>query len=169
MTELEQPLDSTRALPLGRRHKFLVVVDDTPEAKKALRYAAGRARNLGCGLTLLRVNPPLDFQHWAAVADAIRTEAHDAAEALLRSLAYDLMREQGIMPELVIREGIARDELLALIENDPDIRVLVLAAAPGAAGPGPLVSALGQMSGQLPIPLTLVPGVLSDEEIDALT
>jgi nucleotide-binding universal stress UspA family protein len=153
-----------------RRHKFLVVVDDTPEVRAALRFATRRARNVGGGVTLLRVIMPENSQMWAGVGELMRAEAREEAEKLLQAMAGQVQRDSGIMPELVIREGRTKDELLALIEEDPSIRILVLAAAAGKEGPGPLVTALaGQMSGNLQIPITVVPGTLSDEQIDDLT
>jgi nucleotide-binding universal stress UspA family protein len=153
-----------------RRSKFLVVVDDTQEARVALRYATRRARNIRCGVVLLRVVEPVDFQQWAGVAEIMRSEAHEAAEKLLQDLAEQVNKESGLLPELVIREGTVREEVLRLIDEDPDIRMLVLAAAPGGQGPGPLVTALaGQMAGDLSFPITVVPGSLTDEQIDRLT
>lgn len=155
-----------------RRSKFLVVVDDTPEVRVAVRYATRRARNIRCGVVMLRVIEPVDFQQWAGVAEMMRSEAHEAAEDLLQKLAEQVNQESGLMPELVIREGVAKDELLKLVDEDPDIRMLVLAAAPGKGGegPGPLVSALaGQMAGDLKFPITVIPGALTDEQIDRLT
>lgn len=153
-----------------RRHKFLVVVDDTPEVRAALRFATRRARNVGGGVTLLRAIAPSDSQLWAGVGEIMREEARQEAEKLLQTLADQVQRESGIVPELVIREGHTKDELLALINDDPSIRILVLAAAAGKEGPGPLVTALaGQMSGNLRIPITVVPGTLTDEQIDDLT
>lgn len=153
-----------------RRTKFLVVVDDTPESRVALRYASFRARNVGGGVMLFRAVAPADSQHFMAVEQIMAEEAHDAAEALLSDLAAQVQSDTGIVPEIAIREGHTRDELLALIESDPDIRVLVLAAAPGNQGPGPLVSALaGQMSGGLRIAVTVVPGNLTDAQIEELT
>ena len=153
-----------------RRNKFLVVVDDTPEVRVALRYATRRARRVASGVTLLRVIAPADFQHWLGVEKLMREEARDDAERLLQDLSAQVHNDSGITPELVIREGRTRDELLMLIDEDPDIRMLVLAAAPGSEGPGPLVTALaGQMSGNLRVPITVVPGSLSDEQVDELT
>lgn len=153
-----------------RRNKFLVVVDDTPEARVALRYATRRARRVASGVTLLRVIAPADFQHWLGVEKLMREEARNDAEHLLQDLSTQVHNDSGITPELVIREGRIRDELLKLIEEDPDIRMLVLAAAPGSEGPGPLVTALaGQMSGNLRVPITVVPGSLSDEQVDEMT
>jgi nucleotide-binding universal stress UspA family protein len=153
-----------------RRNKFLVVVDDTPECRIALRFAARRAQKTGGGLALLQVLEPPDFQHWLAVADQMREEAREEAELNLQSLAAQAQQETGITPELIIREGNTREELLALIDDDPAIRILVLAASPGKEGPGPLVTELaGQRSGTMAIPVTVVPGGLTDDLLDALT
>ena len=162
MTEAEAPSKG--------RTKFLVVVDDTPECRVALRFASRRARATGGGVTLLYVIEPADFQHWMAVGELMQQEAREEAETVLQGLAAEVNALTGIMPELVVREGRRRDELIALIEDDPGIRVLVLGAAPGTEGPGPLVSALaGQMSGSFRIPITIVPGTLDDAQIDELT
>ncbi|MBP7062514.1 universal stress protein [Ferrovibrio sp.] len=152
-----------------RRQKFLVVVDDTAESRVALRYATRRARNIHCGVVLLRVVEPVDFNQWAGVAEIMRQEAYEGAESLLRQLAEQVNLESGLLPEVSIREGKAKDEVLKLVEEDPGIRMLVLAAAPGNE-PGPLVTALaGQMVGNLSFPITLVPGTLTDEQIDRIT
>jgi nucleotide-binding universal stress UspA family protein len=153
-----------------RRTKFLVVADETPECRVALRFASRRAERTGGGLALLQVIEPPDFQHWLAVEEAMREEAREEAEQNLMSLAGQAQADTGITPEIIIREGSKREELLKLIEEDPDIRILVLAAAAGPEGPGPLVTELaGQKSGALAIPITVVPGALTDEQIDELS
>ncbi len=150
--------------------KFLVCVDDTPECRVALRFACRRAKKTGGGVTLLRVIEPADFQHWVAVEDLMREEARDAAEALLQELAAGVNEWADLMPELVVREGPKRDAVLTLIEEDPAIRILVLGAASGPEGPGPLVNALAsQMAGTMRVPVTIVPGTLSNAQIDELT
>ncbi len=154
----------------GRRNKFLVVVDDTPECKSAIRFACRRAWHVGGGVMLLYVIEPPDFQHWMGVEQVMREEAREAAEELLHDLADDIRKDTNIIPEFVIRDGYKKDELLALIEEDPDIRILVLAASPDTGGPGPLVKSLvGEMSGTFAIPITVVPGNLSDRQLDAVT
>ena len=75
----------------------------------------------------------------------------------------------GVMPQRVIREGGKAQEVLNLIEDDEDIAALVLAAATSKEGPGPLVSSLAKNAGNFPIPVAIVPGHLSDEELDALS
>ncbi|MGE0255137.1 MAG: universal stress protein [Alphaproteobacteria bacterium] len=153
----------------GDQRVFLVVVDDTPEMKVALRYASLRARRTGGRVALLRVIDKADFQHWAAVGALMREEARTAAEQLIQELAAIVVRISGQIPILYIAEGDPKQVLLELIDGAPEIKILVLAAAPGS-NPGPLISFLTKRNiGRLRIPVTLVPGGLSDGEIDALT
>ncbi|MEQ8246767.1 MAG: universal stress protein [Alphaproteobacteria bacterium] len=150
--------------------QFLVVVDDTPECRKALRFAWRRAQRTGAGVTLLRVIDPVDFQHWLSVEERMREEAREEAEELLQKLAAEVQQQSTILPELVVREGAVRDAVVKLIDDDKTIRILVLGAGTGSEGPGPLVTQLaGKMSGALRVPVTVVPGNLSDEQLDLLT
>lgn len=159
-----------QAEPRKGTWKLLVVVDETPECNNALRFAARRARLIGGGVKLLNIIHPRDFQHWVAVEEVMREEAHEEAEALLQSMAADMQRDHGVKPETVVREGKPSGEILALIEEDPEIRVLVLGAGTGSEGPGPLVSSFsGQLLGSLPVPVTIVPGHLAMERIDEIT
>lgn len=149
---------------------FLVVVDDTPEMRVALRYAARRARHVGGRLVLLHVVEPTDKQHWRAVESLMREEKLEEAERIMDGIAGEAAALTGARPVVYIREGHSRDELLRLIDEDPSISILVLAAEIGEKGPGPLVSALsGKMIGRLRVPVTIVPGSLSDAAIDALS
>ena len=153
----------------SRDRVFLVVVDETQELKVALRYACIRARKTGGRVALLAVVEPADAQDWIGVNELMREEARMAAEQALQKLAADVQKTSNAMPILVIREGNRRDELLKLIEEEPSMSILVLGAATGAKGPGPLVSALTtKFVGKLRIPITLVPGNLSLEEIDTI-
>jgi len=149
---------------------FLVVVDDTEEMRAALRYACGRARSTGGRVALLRVIEPAEFQHFATIGNLMTEEARQAAETLLQRLATEVNAVSGQLPVLYVREGAPRDELLKLIDEEPAISVLVLAADPGPRGPGPLVTALtGRYVGKLRVPLTIVPGGLTDEQIAKVT
>lgn len=154
----------------GHRRKFLVVIDDTPECSRALRYAGRRAEHTGGAVVLLYVIGPTDFQHWMGVENIMRAEAMEAAESALGHFA-DMAREWNrIEPELVIREGNRAEEIVKLIEADEDIAILVLAAGTDKEGPGPLVSALaGKASGTFPVAITIVPGTLDDEAISAIS
>ena len=151
------------------RRVFLVVVDETEEMHAALRYACLRARHTGGRVALLYVIEPTEFTHWAAVESLSQEEAREKAESLLQGFSAKVTQWAGEMPVLHVREGSRRENLLALIEEEPAISILVLGAATGGGGPGPLVSALtGKFVSKLRIPLTIVPGHLSDEQIAAI-
>jgi nucleotide-binding universal stress UspA family protein len=108
-------------------------------------------------------------QQWLGVADIMRAEAHEEANAVLDRHAARASSITGVMPERVIREGDKSQEMLKLIEDDEDIAILVLAAATGKEGPGPLVASLAKTAGDFPIPVAIVPGHLSDEDLDTMS
>lgn len=148
---------------------FLVVVDETAEMQVALRYAALRAFHTGGRVALLYVIEPSELEQWKAVETLVNAERREEAERLLEKLSADVRDLSGSVPVVYIREGRRRDELMALIEEEPSISILVLAAGTGQEGPGPLVTALaGKMSGGMRVPITIVPGSLSEEQLRAL-
>lgn len=149
-----------------RPRTFLVVVDESEEMQAALMFASMRARSTGGVVALLKVIEPAEFHHFAAIGARMQDESRDEAEQLLQRMAAEVVKLSGRMPILFIREGKPQDELLKLIEAEPEISILVLAAGTGPEGPGPLVSALtGRMAGKLRVPLTIVPGTLTDADI----
>jgi nucleotide-binding universal stress UspA family protein len=152
----------------GHRRKFLAVIDGTPECEKAVHYAGRRAKNSNGGLVLLFVIPDGDFQQWLGVEQIMRAEAREAAESAMAKAAQTVREAIGIEPEIVIREGSATEQIHGLIEEDRDIAILVLAAGSTKEGPGPLVSSISGRGAAFPIPVTVLPDTLTDEEIDAL-
>ena len=149
--------------------KFLVVLDDSTECLNAMRFAAMRAAHTQAGVEILAVIPPDEFNHWIGVSDLMREEARERIQAHFEVFAKWMRDRQGIDPELVIREGEPLDEIMAQVQEDPDIGVLVLGAGIGRKGPGPLVTHMAKNSGSLPIPVTIVPGDLSKERLEAIT
>ena len=149
--------------------KFLVVLDDTRECLNAMRFAAMRASKTGGGVEVLAVIAPEEFNHWIGVGDIMREEARERIEVHYEVFAKWMRDRQGVEPELVIREGQAVDEIIAQIKDDPEIGVLVLGAGTDGKGPGPLVTQLTRNSGSLPIPITIVPGDMSKEKLEAIT
>jgi len=160
-----------RSYESGHKRKYLVVIDDTPECDRAVYWASKRAaRTGGATVLMLHVIETQDRnQQWLGVADIMRAEAHEEANAVLDRYAARANGVAGITPERVIREGSLADEILKLIDEDEDIGILVLAAGTEKEGPGPLVVNLSKTAGTYPIPIAIVPGHLSDEEIDALS
>ncbi|GFE48789.1 universal stress protein [Roseobacter cerasinus] len=149
--------------------KFLVILDDSRECLNAMRFAAMRAAHTGGGVEILSVIPPDEFNHWIGVGEVMREEARERIEVHYEVFAKWMRDRQGINPELVIREGRPVDEILAQIHEDQEIGVLVLGAGTDKKGPGPLVTELTKSAGTLPIPMTIVPGDLSKEKLEAIT
>lgn len=156
----------------GHHRKYLVVVDDTPECENALVFAVARIRRTGGGLALLFVVEPGDFQHWLGVEEMAREEGMNKAKAVFRLFGRKLknLGYEDIEVEEIIREGAKAEEILQLIGEDQDIAIMVLGASRDPSGPGPLVSSLaaGKHAGEFPIPMVIVPGCLTSEEIQAL-
>ena len=157
-----------RSYEKGHKRKYLVVIDDTEECDRAMYWAAKRAGRTKSQIVMLRVIETAERnQQWLGVADIMKAEALEAANAVLDKFAVRAKQIAGIKPDRVIREGVTAEEIVKLIEEDADIGILVRAAGTGKEGPGPLVSNLAKTAGTFPSPFAIVPGHLSDEDIDA--
>ena len=159
-----------RSYETGHRPKLLVVIDDTEECDRAVYFASRRAARIGGNVVMLRVIETHDqSQQWLGVADIMRAEAREEADAQLAKYSTRSHAIAGISPECVVREGDTAEEILKLIDEDEDVFILVLGAGTGSEGPGPLVATIGRTAGDYPIPVAIVPGHLTDDEIDALS
>ena len=170
MSETASPGSDSQIDPTHHR-VFLVVVDDSEEMRVALRFAALRAKNSGGRVALFRdIEPAGGFHHWAGVGELMQDEARQDAEKLLSDLAGEVVELSGQIPALYVRVGPIVEELVALVEEEPTISILVLAAGTSKDGPGPLISFLsGKGANSLRIPITIVPGNLTIGQIEALT
>ena len=148
---------------------YLVVVDDSPEAEVALRFAARRAVKTGGGVEILSIQPPQEFMAFGGVQATIEAEAHQHAEAIIAGAAGTLFEESGLKPAITLRQGDATKAVRDVIEGNPEIAALVLGAAATGA-PGPLVTHFsGADAGKLPVPIMIIPGSLTGEAIDRLS
>jgi nucleotide-binding universal stress UspA family protein len=154
----------------GHAPKCLVVIDDSAEWDRAARYAARWSVRSGGSVVMLRlIETEEQNQQWLGVADLMRAEAQDAANEVFDRAAALVTAVGAAVPERVIREGDPTEQILAAIDHDVDIALLILAANSGAEGPGPLVMQLTKTAGAFPIPLLIVPGDLGNGDVDALT
>ena len=159
-----------RSYETGHKRKYLVVIDDTEECDRAVYWAAKRAARTKSGMVMLRMIETGDRnQQWLGVADIMKAEAQEAAKLVFDKFSARAKAIAGITPERVVREGAPLEEILKLIDDDVDIGIFVLAAGTGKEGPGPLVSSIGKAAGSFPIPVAIVPGHLSDEDLDAMS
>jgi hypothetical protein len=145
----------------------LVVADESDEFPLALIYAGLLAKRAGWRLVMLRVIEPADPAPWASISEEMRRQARDAAESLAQRFAAEVWAECGVTAEPVLREGDLKPELRKLLDEDPSIRLLILASEAGPRGPGPLVAQLGRSAGLggRPVPVLVAPGALSRKEI----
>jgi hypothetical protein len=153
-----------------QRFACLVVADESEEFPKALVYAGLLAKRTGWRLVMLRVIEPSDPAPWASISEEMRRQAFDAAESLTQRFVAELWAECGVTAETVLRDGDLKPELRRLLEQDASIKLVVLASAAGPGGPGPLVSQLGKSQGlgARAVPVLVVPGALTREEVRAL-
>jgi nucleotide-binding universal stress UspA family protein len=158
-----------RSYEAGHKRKYLVVIDDTEECDRAVYWAAKRAGRTKSQIVMLRVLETAERnQQWMGVADIMQAEALEAANAVLDKFVARMKHIANIKPDRVIREGNTADEIAKLIDEDADIGILVLGAGTGKEGPGPLVSDIAKTAGTFPIPVAIVPGHLSDEDLEAM-
>lgn len=161
-----------RAFDSGHSRKFLIIADESPEVDAALYFAACRANRTGGSVLFLYVVQPQDFQHWMGVRQIQLEEETNKARALFRLLRRKLANAGlgDVVCEEVIREGSLSDQISETIEEDEDVAILILGAAVDTKGPGPLVSSLaaGKAAGTFPVPITIVPGDMSLEDVMTL-
>jgi nucleotide-binding universal stress UspA family protein len=161
---------STASQHVAGQLTFLACVADDDHSRTAARFAALRARNSKGRVDLLHVVAPPDFQHWAAIGALMREETAAEGQALLETIADEIAHFAGIHPTLHLKEGPIGEEILKHVEGDPSVNLLVVGAAPPEARKGSLISWLaGQLAGQLRIPLVVVPGTLTNDELQGLT
>jgi nucleotide-binding universal stress UspA family protein len=165
-------LRKRRSYEEGHRRKMLVVIDESPEAEVAMYFCASRIVHSSGAILLLYIIEPEDFQTWVGVRQVHIEEETNKAKALFR-LARRKLNSAGfenVATEEVIREGKKAEEIVRLIEEDEDIGILVLGASSDPKGPGPLVSSLatGKTAGSFPIPISIVPGNLTVDDLKAM-
>ncbi len=148
---------------------YLVIMDESPEAEKALFFAARRAAKTVGSVRIVALVPRAEFVQWGGVQATMEEEARQRAEALVMGLAGTLMQESGIRPIITVKSGDPIPVIRSILEEDDSIAALVLGAAASGA-PGPLIAHfVNAESGKMHCPIMIVPGSLSKEEIERLS
>ena len=153
----------------GRMRTYLAVIDDKPEARTALRFAARRAAKTGGGIAILALVPAPEFVQWSGVQAAMEEEERLRVEGMVAEAAGALIKETGLTPDIIVRPGEPIAVVRDILKQRPDIAALVLGAAEDD-GPGPLVEHFaGAEAGKMSCPVMIIPGSLSDEALDRLS
>jgi len=152
---------------MSERRIYLVIMDETQESARALRFAARRAVRTGGGVHILALVPPQEFVAFGGIQATIEQEAHDRAEVLATTAAGSLASESGLAPLISVRQGNGPQVVREYLKEHPEVSALVLGAADGNSGP--LITHFAAQAGTLPCVLMVVPGGVSDEAIDAVS
>ena len=148
---------------------YLVVVDDSEESRVALRFAARRAAKTNGRIEVLGIVEPQDFVQFGGVQAAMEEEQRLRIEGVVSSAIGEILDESGISANIIIRQGEVVRSVREYIAGRDEIAALVLGAAPSGS-PGPLVvNFAGNDAGQLPCPLMVIPGSLTDERLEQLS
>jgi nucleotide-binding universal stress UspA family protein len=148
---------------------YLVVIDESEEARLALRFSARRAAKTGGALHILALVEQADFVAWGGVQATMEAEAREKAENLVSAAAGSIFDELGIQPLITIKKGEGVDVVKEMLDEHPEIAALVLGAA-AQGTPGPLVAHFtGVHAGSLPCPVMVIPGSLDDAALDELS
>ena len=148
---------------------YMVVIDETDEARIALRFAARRAAKTGGAVEILALIEAPEFVQWSGVQAAMEEEARLRADALVAQVAGELIDETGLRPSITVKQGEPVATVRALLKERPETAALVLGAA-AVGAPGPLVSYFATVeAGAMLCPLMIIPGSLSDEALDRLS
>ncbi|WP_212112806.1 universal stress protein [Bartonella queenslandensis] len=150
------------------KKKNLVIIDETPECRRAVAFAAQHAQNTNRTLVLLCVVDSAEFQHFLGVNDVMRTESTQSAHKILGDIASEVRTSHALETEIVVREGKKIDEISKLIDEDKRIALIVLAASGHTEGPGPLIQLIGNKGTAFSIPVIVIPSNLADEDIRSI-
>jgi nucleotide-binding universal stress UspA family protein len=151
------------------KKKFLIIIDESKELEKAIYFAANRAIHTEGELSLLYIVDPAVNAQWSRIENLIEQEATSEAKKLCRIWSQKIKSRFGIESEVIIKMGDRCEELLKLVREDKSIRFLVLASSANNEEPGPLIKALtGKKIKNLSIPMVIIPGSLSEKDIDLI-
>ena len=151
------------------KRTYLVVIDDSPEARVALRFAARRAAKTNGRIEVLGIVEPQDFVQFGGVQAAIEEEQRLRIEGVVSASVGEILDESGVEAQIVVQQGEPVKAVREYVGEREEVAALVLGAAPSGA-PGPLVANFcGTDAGKLPCPVMLIPGSLSDERLEQLS
>ena len=151
------------------KRTYLVVVDDSAESRVALRFAARRAAKTGGRIEVLGIAEPQDFVQFGGVQNAIEEEQRLRIEGVVSGAVGEILNECGMEANIIMRSGEVVRTVREYLDGRDEVAALVLGAAP-SGNPGPLVANFaGNDAGQLPCPVMIIPGSLTDERLEQLS
>jgi nucleotide-binding universal stress UspA family protein len=167
---MPEELSDSENEALAKKNSYLVCVNEEDYSKVAVKFASQLAKNTGASLLILHVMEPMDYQTLGSVAEKMKQERALDAEALLTSLAQEVDESVAIKPALMIREGLIENEIVKVIEEDTNVHMLIVgSASEGNAKSKTLPPLAAQVGRKLYIPMLIIPGNMTEQQITALT
>jgi len=154
-----------------KRAKLLVCIDNTDHSRVALHFACSKAKHLNFALELIHVMNPSEYNTNTlfGVSDKLRDERRVEVEKVMNTFAAEAQKYAGITPSCIIREGSLADEINKAITEDGNFNMLIIGKASHEASKKDLISQLtSELAGKIMIPMVIVPGNLTDQQIEEL-
>ena len=148
---------------------YLIVANNNEEFALSLRYTARLAAANNAHVGILATIDEQEFQHWQNVENMMRRELRDKTEKEVWTIAKKVQSLNGQIPVIYVREGKSEDAVLKTLEEEPNIKMIILTGSVASGGPGKLVDYFTSKGlSKLKVPLVLVPGNIQTHEIDEL-
>jgi len=148
--------------------KYLVYASGK-ESQFAVNFACKKALRRGNTVEILHVIAPIDTQNLFGVIAKVNQERWQEAEDLVKSISDKAFEYSGIIPAIQIREGKIGEEIIAATLKDNAISMLVIGASQESRGMETINWLTAKLGSRLLIPLMLVPGNLTDLQINELS
>ncbi|MEM6603793.1 MAG: universal stress protein [Pseudomonadota bacterium] len=158
-------------LPLDKKRTFLCVIDGSPEVKQAIYYTSRRAKKTGAAIMLLGIVPKVtggSEMMWGDVKNQLEKQNNSDTQKSCDFYRDYISEHTHIDVKYILKQGRATDVIKETLKEHPEIRILVLGTGLGE-NPGPIIKELTSGTTKLNIPITLVPGDMSEDEIDLLS
>lgn len=155
---------------MEQQGKFLVCADGRDTSKAALNFACKKAAKKGGMVEVLHVITPDETAAMFGVMDKMREEQRHEAEILMKAMTEAAFQQAGVTPSIQIREGRLGEEIINAALEDSNVNMLVLGISQRSTDGRSLASWLTERLGdRLLIPIMLVPGNLTDLQMDELS
>lgn len=151
------------------RGVYLVVDDGSEEFEMTLVFSTILAEVNHAHLAILYMMEDTGFTHWGGIASKMESEARKNAEQRLWDAANKAHSINGIFPALFLEEGNVKDVIPQIMQNNPEIKRLMLGGSTKSATPGPLVAYFcGKGFSRLTAPITVIPDNIDMDQLTSL-
>lgn len=151
---------------LKKAASYLVCVNAEEYSETALHFTCYLAKKNNGSVILLHVIEPSDYLSIGVVADKMKQEKMEDSQKLLNELAGKAKDRSSIMPMVIVREGLIENEIISVVEEDPSIKMLIVGVSGNAKKCKTTQLLVSNIGNKLKIPMLIVPGSFSAEQME---